>query len=91
LHNDNKAPGKRIVSSEMTTDDASWCQKKQTFILNSAFPLKSELTLVNLKKEVIHPHLPVGIPCYDFTLVMSRTLVASLSFPKGSSWDHHFG
>ena len=25
-------------------------------------------------KEVIHPHLPVGIPCYDFTLVTSPAL-----------------
>ena len=25
-------------------------------------------------RRMIHPHLPVGIPCYDFTLVMSTTL-----------------
>jgi hypothetical protein len=33
---------------------------------------------MNLKKEVIHAHLPVGVPCYDFTLVIIRTLGASL-------------
>ena len=38
-------------------------------------------TVKNLKKEVIHGHLPVAVPCYDFTLVISRTLGAS--FPKG--------
>ena len=27
-----------------------------------------------LRKEVIHPHLPVGIPCYDFTPVTCPTL-----------------
>ncbi len=27
-----------------------------------------------LMKEVLHPHLPVGIPCYDFTLVTSPAL-----------------
>ncbi len=28
-------------------------------------------------KEVIQPHLPVGLPCYDFILVISLTLDAS--------------
>ena len=26
-------------------------------------------------KEVIHPHLPVRIPCYDLTLIAEFTLV----------------
>ena len=30
------------------------------------------------RKEVIHPHLPVGIPCYDFTLVTDHSLVSAL-------------
>ena len=28
-------------------------------------------------KEVIQPHLPVGLPCYDFILVIGLTLGAS--------------
>ena len=32
-------------------------------------------------KEVIHPHLPVGIPCYDFTPVTDHTVDACL--PEG--------
>ena len=31
-----------------------------------------------LKKEVIQPHLPVRLPCYDFTLVTNSTLGAPL-------------
>ena len=31
-----------------------------------------------LRKEVIHPHVPVGIPCYDLTPIISPTLGASL-------------
>ena len=27
-----------------------------------------------LRKEVIHPHLPVRIPCYDFTPITIHTL-----------------
>ena len=30
------------------------------------------------RKEVIHPHLPVGIPCYDFTPVTGHSLVNAL-------------
>ena len=26
------------------------------------------------RKEVIHPHVPVGIPCYDLTPIISPTL-----------------
>ena len=28
---------------------------------------------VLLRKEVIHPHLPVRIPCYDFTPITNPT------------------
>ena len=31
-----------------------------------------------LRKEVIHPHVPVGIPCYDFTPIINPTLDSSL-------------
>ena len=31
-----------------------------------------------LRKEVIHPHLPVRIPCYDFTPIANHSLGASL-------------
>ena len=34
-----------------------------------------------LRKEVIHPHVPVGIPCYDFTPITCPTLNSPL--PKG--------
>lgn len=30
------------------------------------------------RKEVIHPHVPVGIPCYDLTPIANPTLVRSL-------------
>ena len=30
------------------------------------------------RKEVIHPHVPVGIPCYDFTPVTCPTFVGPL-------------
>jgi hypothetical protein len=30
------------------------------------------------RKEVIQPHLPIRLPCYDFTPVMNLTVVAAL-------------
>ena len=34
-----------------------------------------------LRKEVIQPHLPVRLPCYDFTPIADPTFDSSL--PKG--------
>ena len=34
-----------------------------------------------LRKEVIQPHLPVRLPCYDFTLIADSTFDSSL--PEG--------
>ena len=31
-----------------------------------------------LRKEVIHPHVPVGIPCYDLTPIIGPALDSSL-------------
>jgi hypothetical protein len=36
---------------------------------------------VLLRKEVIQPHLPVRLPCYDFTPIADPTFDGSL--PKG--------
>ena len=33
-----------------------------------------------LRKEVIHPHVPVGIPCYDLTPVIGPALDDSLPY-----------
>ena len=41
-----------------------------------------QTTCVNTRtflKEVIQPHLPVGLPCYDFTPVMNHTVVTDLT------------
>src|SRR4051812_32493138 len=42
---------------------------------------RSGTILVLPRKEVIQPHLPVRLPCYDFTPVTSPTFDGSL--PKG--------
>src|ERR1700682_3043251 len=41
--------------------------------------LKRELVSLSLSlKEVIQPHLPIGLPCYDFIPVIGLTLGTSL-------------
>ena len=36
------------------------------------------LTYLFLRKEVIQPHLPIRLPCYDFTPIISPTFDGSL-------------
>jgi hypothetical protein len=43
----------------------------------------SDRLLELLRKEVIQPHLPVRLPCYDFTPIATPTFERSL--PKGLS------
>ena len=55
--------------------------------LNSAFRLRSLP-----RKEVIQPHLPIRLPCYDFTPVIDLTFVSWLlsvtSLPSGATNSH---
>ena len=37
--------------------------------------LESDVVIGSLKKEVIQPHVPVRLPCYDFTLGIDPTVV----------------
>ena len=50
-------------------------QNQAKLISNSFYFFLLELLL---RKEVIHPHVPVGIPCYDFTPVADPTLIGPL-------------
>ena len=41
------------------------------------FKLPQGFLFFLLRKEVIHPHVPVGIPCYDLTPIISPTFDGS--------------
>ena len=48
--------------------------RNQMISQNQAKHLLSQFrNFILLRKEVIHPHVPVGIPCYDFTPVADPT------------------
>ena len=51
--------------------------KIEQCFLSTCSPLLTEafeLSFVLLRKEVIQPHLPIRLPCYDFTPVINPTL-----------------
>ena len=44
------------------------------------------------RKEVIQPHLPIRLPCYDFTPVAGRTVVGyplSVGAPASGKTNSH--
>ena len=47
-------------------------------------PLQGDLGEMLLRKEVIQPHLPVRLPCYDFVPIASPTFDHSL--PRVGPW-----
>ena len=49
-----------------------------SFYLLSLADRSFELSFVLLRKEVIQPHLPIRLPCYDFTPVINPTFGGAL-------------
>ena len=49
---------------------------KKRLGIDSFLPIHlfSQVVLLILKKEVIQPHFPVRLPCYDFTPLTKHTL-----------------
>ena len=55
--------------------------RKPTFIRSASQPnpvLSNLIEVLHLRKEVIQPHLPIRLPCYDFTPVIDLAFDGSL-------------
>ena len=55
--------------------------RKPTFIRSASQPnpvLSNLFEVLHLRKEVIQPHLPIRLPCYDFTPVINPTFDRAL-------------
>ena len=55
--------------------------RKPTFVRSASQPnpvLSNLFEVLHLRKEVIQPHLPIRLPCYDFTPVIGLTFDGSL-------------
>ena len=69
--------------------------RKPTFIRSASQPnpvLSNLFEVLHLRKEVIQPHLPIRLPCYDFTPVIGLTfdgwLLAVTSPASGAPNSH---
>ena len=53
---------------------------------------KLDVPLYILRKEVIQPHLPIRLPCYDFTPVIGHTVASALpkvKLPASGATNSH--
>ena len=60
--------------------------------LGHCWPRVPVTRLPNPRKEVIQPHLPIRLPCYDFTPVMNPTVVSgplAVSLPTSGKTHSH--
>ena len=69
--------------------------RKPTFVRSASQPnpvLSNLFEVLHLRKEVIQPHLPIRLPCYDFTPVIGLTfgswLLAVTSLTSGAPNSH---
>ena len=69
--------------------------RKPTFVRSASQPnpvLSNLFEVLHLRKEVIQPHLPIRLPCYDFTPIISSAfdgwLLAVTSPASGVSDSH---
>ncbi len=69
--------------------------RKPTFVRSASQPnpvLSNLIEVLHLRKEVIQPHLPIRLPCYDFTPVIGLTfdswLLAVTSLASGAPNSH---
>ena len=54
--------------------------RKPTFVRSASQPnpvLSNLFEVLHLRKEVIQPHLPIRLPCYDFTPVIDLAFGSS--------------
>ena len=48
-------------------------ERIKSFQIKSDFLVRTHVLSLSLRKEVIQPHFPVRLPCYDFTPLTKRT------------------
>ncbi len=64
-----------VVSSTYLSSQGSYTLKTVQYLLkNASLHFFRPLKVLHLRKEVIQPHLPIRLPCYDFTPVIGLTL-----------------
>ena len=67
--------GSRTIAYSTTTQPP----QQQKRVDDDCFKHQLVRKIMLLRKEVIHPHLPVRVPCYDFVPIADPTLDSSLT------------
>ena len=74
---------KSVYTPRLLLDDQITCEGARAAMIRG---------LLYSLKEVIQPHVPVRLPCYDFTPVISHTVVSALPRVKlptsGATYFH---
>ena len=70
-------PNNQCSTSELPSQDTAGNRVPEIWLwtLHGTFDRERQMLL---RKEVIQPHLPVRLPCYDFVLIASPTFDGSL-------------
>ena len=69
--------------------------RKPTFVRSASQPnpvLSNLFEVLHLRKEVIQPHLPIRLPCYDFTPVIDLTFgswLLAVTSPTSGAINSH--
>ena len=69
--------------------------RKPTFVRSASQPnpvLSNLIEVLHLRKEVIQPHLPIRLPCYDFTPVIDLTFggwLLAVTSPTSGAINSH--
>ena len=80
------------AGQEPVMSDRCSCAEALTHISKANFVPSCDSNQFILRKEVIHPQVPLRLPCYDFTPVADPTVVACLlavsAAPSGRTNSH---
>ena len=91
---DSRPLMKSFAFSHLTKQACSsvFCQNPSRSALNNQTVIQPLLAFLFLRKEVIQPHLPIRLPCYDFTPVTRPAFGSSFlsvrSLTSGISDSH---
>ena len=74
------SPGSRFNSLTVVVSTADKCGRAElAYVDSTRSGCLGNLTVSSFsRKEVIQPHLPIRLPCYDFTPVTNPTVVSAL-------------
>jgi hypothetical protein len=89
-----RAPGSSLIFANLMTlvtadSDLTSLQTPRNPMIRLGPPVSKGTIRRNSLKEVIQPHLPVRLPCYDFTPLTGHSFGASVPYGFGQRLREH--